>query len=152
MSEQNQPLLKEVNAAHSWFAAVKIAPLWARPNQGETAVPSIEGMTASHAGDMICRGSKGETWTQGAEKFHSKYTPTGNKDADGFEKYLPKPEGARVMAAKIARPFEVISNRGLLSGQPGDYLIKSFEDRDRDFPDSVWIVAAAIFEETYARL
>ncbi|MDF1752508.1 MAG: PGDYG domain-containing protein [Verrucomicrobiales bacterium] len=149
MSVTNREILQQLNESKLWFEAVKVAPVWAKENDGETSISSMEGVTSADVGDMICKGPKGELWAQPAEKFSAKYRPTEKTDAEGFKKYLPNPESSRVMAAKIDHPFEVVSDRGVLKGQKGDYILKSVDDRTAEFPESIWIVAEDIFATTY---
>ena len=49
------------------------------------------------------------------------------------------------MATQIDHPFEVQATWG----QPGDFLLKNFSDRDIASPDDVWIVDQSLFQQTY---
>ncbi|WP_417377914.1 PGDYG domain-containing protein [Gimesia sp.] len=152
MSITNQLLLDEVNSAGLWFTARKTRPLWAKEITVALTVPTIEGQMAANVGDYLCRGSAGDIWPQKAETLHKKYSATGEFDNEGWEKFTPRPEGAGVQAARIKHPFTVKASWGDLTGQPGDYLVKSEVDKDVKYPDDIWIVAATIFEETYESL
>lgn len=151
MSEQNQVIIDEANKEKKWFPALKTAPTWAKVSSKTQTISSREGDTTANEGDMICKGPGGEIWVQGAAKFHKKYVEEGEKDGDGYEKYLPNPETSRVWAAKIDHPFEVVTSWGVLAGKPGDYLLKSAEDENVTYPKSVWVVGADIFAATYSR-
>ncbi len=151
MSEQNQGIIDEANQGKKWFPAVKTAPTWGKVSSKTQTISSREGDTIANQGDVICKGPGGEIWVQGAAKFNKKYVTTGEKDGEGYEKYLPNPETSRVFAAKIDHPFEVETSWGVLSGQPGDYLLKSAEDEKVTYPKSVWVVGADIFAATYKK-
>ncbi|WP_339683094.1 hypothetical protein [Gimesia maris] len=152
MSNANQLLLDEVNSAGLWFTARKTRPLWAKEITVAQTVSTIEGQMAANVGDYLCRGSAGDIWPQKAETLHKKYSATGECDSEGWEKFTPRPEGAGVQAARIGHSFTVKASWGELTGQPGDYLVKSEVDKDVKYPDDIWIVAATIFEETYERV
>lgn len=149
MSCENQRLLDEVNAAGLWFPASKTKPLWAKMLNGDCSVETLEGKMAAHSGDYLCRGTTGESWPQKAETLLKKYSATGERDGDGWEKFIPRPEEAGVQAARIEHPFSVKASWGELQGNPGDYLVKSEADKDVTYPDDIWIVKQTIFEATY---
>lgn len=131
---------------------MKTAPLWAKEITEKRSVETLEGVTTGKPGEYVCRGEAGEYWPQSAEKFKAKYLFAGGEaDKDGFFKYTPNPEQAKVFAAKIDGEFEVYSGRGLLKGNPGDYLLKAEKDDKTEFPD-VWIIDADIFEVSYQPL
>jgi hypothetical protein len=73
-------------------------------------------------------------------------------DNDGFRKYVPDPAAKGVMAAKVDHPFQVKASWGDLSGKAGDFIVKSFDDKDVEFPDSVWLVDMELFEKTYEKV
>lgn len=146
---ENQSLLDEVNAAGLWFSACKTKPLWAKKLKDARSVETLEGTMSANIGDYLCRGAAGDIWPQKAETLHKKYATTGEHDRDGWEKFIPRLEGAGVQAARIDHPFTVKANWGDLKGQPGDYLVKRDADKDVTYPDDVWIVQQTIFESSY---
>ena len=97
----------------------------------------------------LCRGAAGEFWPQSAERLNEKYDKTEEVDEDGFRKFLPKSE---VMAAQVDHPFQVKTTWGDLEGKPGDFILKSFDDKDVEHPDDVWIVDKKLFADTYEKI
>ena len=156
MNPNNAALIEEVNQAGAWFTAQKTKSLWARRIEAAQTVVSKEGDLQANPGDYLCKGPSGELWVQSEKNLRSKYTETAHvhQDADGtsWNEHAPRPDGAGVLAAAIAHPFVVHTSWGLLSGKPGDYLLKRAEDRDNPFPDDVWTVDRQIFESTYDRV
>jgi hypothetical protein len=142
----NAAILDKVNASRFWFHAKKTAPLWAKQLDEDETIKSLEGEVTAKAGDFLCRGAAGEFWPQSAERLREKYNPTDDVDADGFRKFLPNSE---VMAAQVDRPFQVKTSWGDLQGKAGDFILKSFDDRDVEYPDNVWIVDKQLFADTY---
>ena len=53
------------------------------------------------------------------------------------------------LATPINHPFEVQATWGKLTGKPGDFLVKNFQDRENAYPADVWIVDQALFRQTY---
>jgi hypothetical protein len=148
----NQRILDEVNSAGVWFHAKKVRPIWAtRVAQAQT-VETLEGSETVREGDYLCRGVQNEIWPQTAEKLQQKYDATDTADEEGWRQYRPKPDAKGVMAAQIDHPFSVQAAWGELSGKAGDYLVKSFEDRDVDYPEDVWIVDRGLFAATYEKV
>ena len=78
----------------------------------------------------------------------SKYQPTDTVK-DGWQLYTPNPDSTGVMAAHLDHAFTVEASWGTLSGKPGDFVVKNFEDRDVAYPSDVWIVDQARFRATY---
>jgi hypothetical protein len=152
MLPNNEVLLKEVNQAGLWFHAKKTRPVWVRRLVEAETVRTLEGDEQVPAGSYLCRGEAGDIWPQSEESLTAKYVLTDEVDADGWRRCDPKPDAAGVMAAHIPHGFQVQSQWGLLSGKPGDFLIKKYEDRDVDHPADVWIVDQELFRATYERV
>jgi hypothetical protein len=145
----NKAILDEVNAAATWFGAKKTVPVWAKQLEEDQTVETLEGPTTAKAGDFLCRGADGELWPQDTERLYEKYDQTEEVDEAGFRKFLPK---SKVMAAQVDHPFHVKTSWGDLEGEPGDFILKSFDDRQVEYPDDVWIVDKKLFAETYERI
>lgn len=143
-------MIAEINRSSGWFRAVKSAPVWAKPADGEQILSTREGPVEVVAGDLICRGPLGDLWSQSPERFSERYQPTDEVDDQSFRKYLTDPGKSSVFAARIDHDFEVSTSRGNLMGNRGDYLLKSAEDEDTEFPD-VWVVGGEIFDATYRK-
>ncbi|MAD79454.1 MAG: hypothetical protein CMJ50_01240 [Planctomycetaceae bacterium] len=148
----NQELLDEVNAAGTWFHAKKVRPIWAKSVDKQQTVKTIEGEETVSAGDFLCRGEIGEIWPQTAAKLQQKYNATGEVDNDGWEKYVPNPDAKGVWAAQLDHTFQVHASWGVLSGKPGDYLVKGYDDTDVDYPEDIWIVDKDLFGATYEKV
>ena len=142
----NAELLSRVDG---WFHDKKTAPIRAKELTETTTISTIEGDVEANAGDLLCRGAAGEPWPQSPESVAKKYDSTDDIDADGFRLYTPKPDGEGVMAAEVNEEFTVQASWGELKGQPGDYVVKNFADRDVENPADVWIVARNLFQATY---
>jgi hypothetical protein len=151
-SNANRDLLDQVNAAGLWFHARKTRPIWARRLEQAERVTTLEGEEDVPAGTYLCRGEAGDLWPQTAERLEAKYLATDEVSADGWRKHLPHPDNTGVMAAGIDGAFAVTAQWGKLTGKPGDYLVKNYDDRDAPYPDDVWIVDASLFEATYERV
>ena len=81
------------------------------------------------AGNYLCRGEAGDIWPQNKDRVTAKYTLTDEVDEQGWRKCDPKPDAAGVMAAQVPHAFQVQAKWGLLSGKPGDFIVKNYEDR-----------------------
>jgi hypothetical protein len=146
----NREILDEANRAGAWFHAKKTRPIWARRIEKDQTVKTLEGEETVQAGHMLCRGEAGDIWPQTVEQLVKRYTATDEVDAEGWRKHLPHPDAQGAMAIQINHPFTVVASWGRLSGKAGDYLLKSYQDRDVAYPDDVWIVDQKLFGETYA--
>jgi hypothetical protein len=153
MHPDNLAIVQEVNRSGSWFAARKIVPVWARLVVTPETVVSREGELQAKPGDWVCRGVAGEYWVQAESTLRAKYGETGqvSRDGQGLEwaEFSPLPESSGVMAAQVGHEFVVHSGWGVLSGKPGDYLLKKLSERDIEFPADVWVVDQALFQSTY---
>jgi hypothetical protein len=148
----NRDLLDEVHAAAIWFHAKKTRPIWARRLEQPERVQTLEGEEDVPAGNFLCRGEAGDIWPQSAERLEAKYVATDEVADDGWRKYVPHADNTGVLAARIDHPFAVTAKWGELTGKPGDYLVKNYDDRDAPYPDDVWIVDAELFQATYERV
>ncbi len=148
----NQALLDEVNGASSWFHAKKTRPIWARRAEEDQTLTTLEGEETVSAGDYLCRGEAGDVWPQKEKRLRSKYQATDTVDEEGWRLYTPNPDATGVMAAQVDHAFTVEATWGTLSGKPGDFALKNFEDRDVAYPEDVWIVDQKLFRATYARV
>lgn len=148
----NRDLLDAVEAADSWFHAKKTKAIWARQVSEDQTVETLEGSEEVSAGDYLCRGEAGEIWPQSGEKLDQKYAATDQVDGDGWRRYTPRPDAVGVLAAQVDRPFTVEATWGTLTGKAGDFVVKSYDDRDQDYPEDVWIVDQDLFAATYARV
>jgi hypothetical protein len=145
----NMEILDEVARAKAWFHAKRVRPIWAKVLDQDQTVDTIEGPTKGKAGDYLCRGEAGEFWAQSAKQIAERYEKTDEVDAGGWRKYAPRPDNLGVMAAQVNHAFSVHAKWGVLAGKPGDYVLKSFTDRDAAYPDDVWVVDQALFQLTY---
>jgi hypothetical protein len=148
-TSSNAQILDEVERAHSWFHAKKIRPIWARRLEKDEAVKTLEGSEQVPAGHYLCRGEAGDIWPQTEKKLDETYQKTDEVDPEGWRKYLPRPDSQGVMAAQVPHAFTVHAKWGVLSGKAGDFIVKSFADRDVPYPDDVWIVDQKLFAATY---
>lgn len=148
-ADANAALLARPEVAGGWFAAVKVVPVWARRLEEALVVETLEGPVQAAAGDMLCRGPGGEMWPQSAASLAAKYVPSEATDAEGFRRYDPDPDGARVWACRLTVAAEVRSDFGPLHAEPGDYLLRARRARGEPQPAGLWVVAATIFEASY---
>ena len=148
----NAKLLDEVNSSNSWFHAKKTNSLWARRLQEDTTVETLEGREAARSGEYLCRGEAGDIWPQRAENLETKYTATEMVDAEGWRKYVPRPDAEGVLAAEVDHAFTIESSWGILRGKPHDYVVKHYRDQGVPYPEDVWIVDRGRFQATYQRV
>jgi hypothetical protein len=148
----NRKLLDEVNQAENWFHARKTRPIWARRLEVAQTVKTLEGEEQVAAGHYLCKGEAGDIWPQTEKDLLKRYTATDEVADDGWRKYEPHPDAQGVLAAQIDHPFEVQATWGKLTGKPGDFLVKNFEDRDMPYPADTWIVDQTLFRQTYETL
>jgi hypothetical protein len=134
------------------FHAKKVRPIWAKKFDKDGTVKTIEGTEEVKAGDYLCRGEAGDVWPQTAKSLDAKYEKAGDVDAEGWCKYVPRPDNQGVMAAQVPHPFTVHAQWGVLAGKAGDYLIKNFSDRDVSYPDDLWLVDQNLFLATYQKV
>lgn len=149
--KSNQKILAEADAGRLWFHARKTRPIWAKQLDRPQRVQTIEGTEQVPAGTYLCRGEAGDTWPQAPDRLADKYEAIDEIDADGWQKYRPRPDGQGVMAAQIPHAFTVEAQWGLLRGKAGDYLVKNYAYRDVADPKDVWIVDQQLFAATYER-
>ncbi len=149
MPKTNEAILKEVNDGGLWIHAKKTRPIWARLLDKPERIKTLEGDEDVPAGQYLCRGEAGDIWPQAPERLNSKYVAADEVDADGWKKFLPHPDNQGVFAAQISRVFRVQAKWGLLSGKPGDFIVKNYDDRDVAVPDDIWIVDQNLFRATY---
>ena len=149
---KNAAVLDEVDRSGKWFHAKKTRPLWAKTVEQDQTVQTLEGQVSVTAGALLCRGFGGELWPQKPAEVEKKYVPTDEVDADGWRKYVPRPDAAGVMAAQVNHAFSVSAPWGQLSGKAGDFVIKNIRDRDVAYPDDVWIVDQTLFQQTYEKI
>jgi hypothetical protein len=147
--EKNRPILDEVGRSGKWFHAKKTVPIWAKPVEHARTVKTLEGEVQVSAGALLCRGAAAEIWPQSPTEVESRYIPTDEIDADGWRKYVPRPDAQGVMAAQVSHPFVVFAPWGKLSGKAGDFVVKNYGDRDVAYPYDVWIVDQTLFHRTY---
>jgi hypothetical protein len=148
----NGEVLDEAGRTGAWFHARRVRPIWAKRHETDETVKTIEGTEAVQAGDYLCRGEAGDIWPQTAKNLGAKYEKAGDADAEGWCKYVPRPDNQGVMAAQVPHAFTIRARWGLLSGKAGDYVIKSFSDREVAYPDDVWLVDQKLFQATYQRV
>jgi hypothetical protein len=122
----------------------KTKPIWAKRIETTQDVETLEGRLVAAPGDYLCRGIIGEQWPQKESKLLEKYTPSGDFDEAGWQRFDPKPDSEPVEAAPVDQAFRVKAQWGELTGKAGDYIVRSKTD-----PTDVWIVDKAIFEGTY---
>lgn len=145
----NKALLDEANAAGGWFHAKKTRPIWAKRLEAAQTVKTLEGEEQVAAGHYICKGEAGDIWPQTEKDLNKRYLATDEVDADGWRKYQPRPDAQGAMATQIDHSFEVQASWGKLTGKPGDFLVKNFQDRETAYPADVWIVDQTLFRQTY---
>lgn len=145
----NRDLLDEANAEGKWFHAKKTRPILAKRLETAQLVKTLEGEEQVEAGHYLCKGEAGDIWPQTEKDLNKRYTATDDVDADGWRKYLPHPDAQGVMATPIGHEFSVHASWGKLTGKPGDFLVKNFQDRDTAYPADVWIVDLTLFGQTY---
>ncbi|MFO0940040.1 MAG: hypothetical protein U0930_04670 [Pirellulales bacterium] len=148
-SQANQTLLDEINGKDAWFHARKTRPIWARRLSKPERVQTLEGEETVPAGTYLCRGEAADIWPQDEERLLAKYDRTTEVDQDGWYRFDPKPDASGVMAAQVPHTFQVQAQWGLLSGKPGDYLVKSYDDRNTIYPTDIWLVDQKLFGATY---
>lgn len=108
--------------------ARKTKPLWAKLIEQPQSVETLEGTLNAEPGNYLCRGVRGENWPQKAEKLLEKHIPSGEVDIYGWERFAPKPDSSAVQAAQIHEPFRVVAQWGELTGNSGDYIVRSASD------------------------
>lgn len=138
----NQRLLPQV--LQQLRPARKTKPLWAKRLQSATEVKTMEGQVRAEAGDYLCRGISGELWPQREQQLLEKYIASAEFDADGWQRFDPKPDSTVVNACQWPVHFTVVAHWGTLSGKIGDYVVQSSLD-----PADVWIVDQTIFQASY---
>ncbi len=148
-SPRNRRILDEVNRAKAWKHALKKRPVWAQPVRRSTRVETLEGLVQARAGDYLCRGEAGEIWPQKGARLNQNYVSTSVVDSEGWRLFMPNRKAKGVWAAKVSHPFSVEADRGKFSGKAGDYLIKNYDDKEVEYPQSIWIVDKVLFAKTY---
>jgi len=151
----NTELLEQVNKSNSWLHYKKTKPLWARELKTSETVGTLEGKITYNAGDFLCKGPSEDMWGQKAESLYKKYVqaPDSKPDEEGWQKFLSKADAVGVMAVSIDHDFAVEHQVwGTFHGKAGSYLVKSYDYKDTEFPEDMWIVNQKIFESTYEKV
>lgn len=126
------------------FQTRKSKPIWAKRVEKSQIIETLEGRVEAHPGDYLCRGIVGEHWPQKAEKLLEKYVARNEFNAEGWQRFDPKPDASSVEAAQFDTAFRVMAHWGELTGKAHDFVVRSRTD-----PSDVWIVDKAIFEASY---
>lgn len=147
----NRALLDEVNSAGHWFHVKKTKPIWVQEVKEARKVKTLEGEETVEPGHFLCRGEAGDIWPQKKADLEKKYVST-DEEADGWRKYLPRPDAEGVLATEVDHPFVVYATWGELKGKAGDFLIKNYADKEADYPTDVWLVDRTLFEQTYEQV
>jgi hypothetical protein len=145
----NVALLDEANSGGQWVHAKKTRPIWAKRLELAQTVKTLEGEERVSPGHYLCRGEAGDIWPQTEETLIERYIATDEVKSDGWRKYEPHPDAEGVLAVQFDHAFEVQASWGKLTGKPGDFLVKSFQDRETRYPNDVWIVDQSLFWQTY---
>nr|WP_229265357.1 PGDYG domain-containing protein [Duganella sp. 1224] len=113
-------------------------PVHARFADADGVCQTLEGPVPYHAGDAILTGVRGEQWPMLCTRFKQSYEPLPGQPGQ----YRKRPQ--TVLALRLDHAIEVAVNgrRGVLRGQPGDWLLQYG-------PGDFGVVAADIFDETY---
>ncbi len=138
----NGQLLPELKAR--LFEARKWKSIWAKRVEVQQEIETLEGRLIAGPDDFLCRGIVGEYWPQKFQKVLDKYLPSDEIDAEGWQRFDPRPETAPVEAAQVETAFRLIAHWGELNGKANDYVVRSTTD-----PTDIWIVDKAIFEASY---
>jgi hypothetical protein len=109
-------------------------------------IQTLEGPATIQAGDYLARGPRGEEYPMSPEAFAVHYDESSREpDKEGFSWYRPAP--LIHQAVQIMQPFTIDTPRGLYTGQPGDYLMRTV-GLEGDYR----IVARWYFEQNYERI
>ncbi|MFM9068929.1 MAG: hypothetical protein ACKOUR_16600 [Planctomycetota bacterium] len=149
---RNRPLLDELNALGTWFAARKTRPIWVKLLERPELIRTLEGDQQVPTGTYLCRGESGDVWPQAADRVHRKYRLSTEVDSSGMTKCFPREEGAGVLAIEVPHPFRVESHWGTFTGKAGDFALKNIADQHVLYPTDLWIVDRHHFAATYERV
>ncbi|MGE0797956.1 MAG: PGDYG domain-containing protein [Lautropia sp.] len=106
----------------------------------DQTVSTLEGPVTADAGDAIVTGVLGEEWPVPLAEFRRTYSPAGRTSFGQPGAYLRRRE--RVVAAPVAAAPRRRVAGGMLTGEPGDFLVRDRQGRER-------IVARNVFARTY---
>ncbi|MGB0713069.1 MAG: PGDYG domain-containing protein [Gammaproteobacteria bacterium] len=104
---------------------------------------TLEGPVAYRAGDALLTGVVGERWPVARQRFDLSYTPLPPLAAGRDGTYL-KRHGV-VLARRLETPLRLGLARGVLRGEPGDWLLQYA-------PGDLGIVRSDIFSASYDRV
>ncbi|MCF7859121.1 MAG: hypothetical protein K9N07_07345 [Candidatus Cloacimonetes bacterium] len=153
MIKANNELIDKIDKSNSWKHFKKTKPLWAKKLEEDTTVKTQEGEQSYNEGNYLCKGPTDDIWGQEEESLFKKYDITNGINSEGRQKYLPKPDTSDVMAAQIDHESSIDHPEwGTFHGNSGDYLVKSYENNDIEFPMDAGIVKKEIFEGTYEKI
>lgn len=109
---------------------------------GDGVLETREGLVAFAAGDAIVTGVEGECWPIGRARFERDYVAlnTGEPGCNGL--YMKQPQPVEAEQLTQAHAITLSAARGVLTTQPGDWLITAADGEQ-------WVVADAIFRQTY---
>jgi hypothetical protein len=110
--------------------------------RAECMVDTLEGPVKAGVGDAVVTGVDGEQWPVRHAAFVAKYDPASGTAAGHDGAYVSRPQAVRACRAEVAFSVPLSDGRGVLKGQPGDWLVE-YAPGDRS------VVGAAIFAKTY---
>eukprot|EP01097_Dermamoeba_algensis_P004778 TRINITY_DN3073_c0_g1_i1.p1 TRINITY_DN3073_c0_g1~~TRINITY_DN3073_c0_g1_i1.p1 ORF type:complete len:170 (-),score=16.26 TRINITY_DN3073_c0_g1_i1:115-624(-) len=150
----NTHLLLELNKGNRWVH-VKSKPIFCKKLEKNCVIQTLEGTEEISAGDWVCKGLKGELWSQKEEELFRKYKRTKVIDQAGWIKFIPDPSNKGFFAVSVRNQegFTVHTARGdYQEGKKGDFVLKNFQDQAVEFPADVWIVNKEIYKRTFTRV
>jgi hypothetical protein len=108
-------------------------------------LPTQEGPVKYLAGDALVTGTAGERWPVARATFQANYAPVAPARVGKAGRYRKRP--LIVWAKPMADAFDVTldRDRGVLRGQPGDWLVQYA-------PSDFSVVGARVFAQTYELL
>ena len=105
-------------------------------------MPTLEGEVRYAVGDALATGQLGDEWPIPRARFLSTYEPDGDFPIGQDGTYRKRPLEVWALQLTAPRAVALSGGRGVLNGNPGDWLVEFSSD---DFG----IVNAAVFAETY---
>jgi len=146
----NKALLDQVNKSNRWMHVHKTAGMWGKELTSNQKIKTLEGEEHAKAGQILCKGIAGELWPQEKAQVERKYVKTKVTDGE-WTKYSPRRDLPGFWATPVKGDFQVQTQWGVMKGKDKDYLLKNFNDGNKEYPTDIWVVDRKLFNKSYAQ-
>jgi len=144
----NYKICNYFNKRKLWRNFKRFAALYVIKVESDTKVLTPLGEETAIRGQYIAREVTGEKHIIQENKLLENFIKTEETDGN-WVKYRPIFTLPGVFAVRVHKDFKLYTKHGQLEGQKGDFLVKSSEDKDTEYPTSLTICRREVFIKSY---